>query len=235
MVIKMKQGTIKRLLTGLLTATLLCVPFSVSALGAGTELTAALDQPTLQTSAAEQTVRLTVKTKEPVSICAIGFTAVVPEGLELAGIENGSENITFGSGDVNLDNGKLSWMDGALNDVQTDEIGTLVVTVPANTPAGTYVIEIKNVKALAEYGTVTVIESAGISATLTVSSSGGVEPTPRPGDVNGDGKVNNRDAILLFRYVSGRDVEVNEEVLDVNKDGTINNRDVIMLFRMVSR
>ena len=231
----MKRETIKRLLTGFLTATMICLLFSISALGAGTELTVTLDKPALQTSAGEQTVRLTVKATEPVSACAIGFTAVVPEGLELAGIENGSENITFGPGDVNLDNGKLSWMDGALNDVQTNEIGTLVVTVPANTPAGTYVIEMKNVKVLAEYGTVTVIESAGLSAVLTVSSSGSVEPTPQPGDVNGDGKVNNKDAILLFRYVSGRDVEVNENVLDVNKDGTVDNRDVIHLFRMITR
>jgi hypothetical protein len=29
-----------------------------------------------------------------------------------------------------------------------------------------------------------------------------------PGDLNGDGEVNNRDLILLFRYLSGWDVQL---------------------------
>ncbi len=52
-----------------------------------------------------------------------------------------------------------------------------------------------------------------------------------PGDINGDGKVNNQDAILLFRYVAGWNIQVIEKVLDVTGDGKVNNQDAIFLFR----
>ena len=56
-----------------------------------------------------------------------------------------------------------------------------------------------------------------------------------PGDVNGDKKVNNRDAQLLFRYVSGIAIEgYDKDAMDVNGDGKINNRDAQVLFRYVS-
>ena len=54
------------------------------------------------------------------------------------------------------------------------------------------------------------------------------------GDVNGDGKLNNKDVVTLFRRVSGSDVEAVEENCDVNNDGKLNNKDVVALFRAVS-
>ncbi|MBO4216441.1 MAG: Ig-like domain-containing protein [Clostridia bacterium] len=55
-----------------------------------------------------------------------------------------------------------------------------------------------------------------------------------PGDVNGDGSVNNKDVVTLFRYVAGSNVKVNEYALDVNGDGKVTNKDVVTLFRYVS-
>ena len=57
-----------------------------------------------------------------------------------------------------------------------------------------------------------------------------------PGDINGDGAVNNKDVVYLFRYVSGdlEDSEVVELALDFNGDGKVNNRDVTRLFWYVS-
>ncbi|MGM9524455.1 MAG: InlB B-repeat-containing protein [Faecousia sp.] len=55
-----------------------------------------------------------------------------------------------------------------------------------------------------------------------------------PGDINGDKVVNNKDAILLFRYVAGWNVEVDYGALDVNGDGKANNKDAITLFRYVA-
>lgn len=55
-----------------------------------------------------------------------------------------------------------------------------------------------------------------------------------PGDIDGDKKVNNKDAILLFRYVAGWNVEVDTGALDVNGDGKANNKDAITLFRYVA-
>ena len=52
------------------------------------------------------------------------------------------------------------------------------------------------------------------------------------GDVNKDNKINNKDVVLLQRYIAGGwDVELNEESADINNDGTINNKDVVLLQR----
>ena len=63
-------------------------------------------------------------------------------------------------------------------------------------------------------------------------------PVSRPGDVNGDGDVNNRDAMILDRYVAGwpgyykhiKDMDA----ADLSGDGVINNRDAMILDRAVA-
>lgn len=50
----------------------------------------------------------------------------------------------------------------------------------------------------------------------------------KPGDLNGDGEVNNRDAILMRVRVSQADPEY-DPAADLNGDGQINNKDVILL------
>ena len=55
-----------------------------------------------------------------------------------------------------------------------------------------------------------------------------------PGDINKDKVVNNKDAILLFRYVAGWNVNVDLDAVDVNGDNKVNNKDAITLFRYVA-
>ena len=54
------------------------------------------------------------------------------------------------------------------------------------------------------------------------------------GDINGDGEVNNKDVVEIFRYVSSIYKVQDESLYDYNKDTEVNNRDVVALFRRVS-
>ena len=52
-------------------------------------------------------------------------------------------------------------------------------------------------------------------------------------DVNGDGAIDNKDVVSLFRFVSaGNEYDA---VYDINDDGENNNKDVVALFRALSK
>ena len=53
------------------------------------------------------------------------------------------------------------------------------------------------------------------------------------GDVTGDGKINNRDAAMITRYLVGKEVITVGQLyaIDVNGDGNFNNRDAAMISR----
>ena len=54
------------------------------------------------------------------------------------------------------------------------------------------------------------------------------------GDINGDGDVDNKDVVTIFRYRSGDNLFVNSIMLDTNGDGSLDNKDVVQLFRFCS-
>ena len=71
----------------------------------------------------------------------------------------------------------------------------------------------------------------GPVSVLVGSDAGGSESAPAVGDVNGDGAVDQVDAILLYRAVTaGEDVGPQG---DVNGDGAVNITDAIALYRSV--
>ena len=54
------------------------------------------------------------------------------------------------------------------------------------------------------------------------------------GDVNGDGKLNNRDLGLLQKFINGFEVSMDEAAADMNGDGKINNRDLGLLQKVLN-
>lgn len=60
------------------------------------------------------------------------------------------------------------------------------------------------------------------------------EPAYTPGDINGDGSVNNKDLTRLMKYLAGEEVGVVSGSLDVNGDGSVNNKDLTRLMKHLS-
>gem|GEM_PF-5379392 len=172
----------KRRLSMFLTAAMLLTFFAGVSLTASAAdeitLVAALDKPVITYSATEdQTVRLTVTTEEPVGTGLIGWSAVQGESksrlasgsspLVLTGIEN--EEHTFTTNHYALSTGMVSFMYDDLHDFETSTIGTLVVKVPAGTPAGEYIIGINKIVLGTKYATVVVLDGGEAYATLTIA------------------------------------------------------------------
>ena len=62
------------------------------------------------------------------------------------------------------------------------------------------------------------------------------KPKTLPGDVNGDGKVNARDARAVLRYIAGllEEGEIDEDAADYNGDGKVNARDARAILRFIA-
>lgn len=54
------------------------------------------------------------------------------------------------------------------------------------------------------------------------------------GDINDDGKINNKDLSTLIRHLNHWGVTIVEKAADVNRDGEINNKDYSLLLRYVN-
>ena len=73
---------------------------------------------------------------------------------------------------------------------------------------------------------------ATVAAIVCVST--GITAAGLHGDINKDGELDNKDVVLLFRYVSSNKTGKYDSLYDYNNDKEINNKDVVALFRAVS-
>ncbi|URZ05282.1 glycoside hydrolase family 9 protein [Clostridium felsineum] len=70
---------------------------------------------------------------------------------------------------------------------------------------------------------------AWISSYLDDNASKANATTVKYGDVNDDGVVNGRDAMLLTQYLAGKPVTIDTKAADVNGDGAVNGRDMMLI------
>ena len=72
-----------------------------------------------------------------------------------------------------------------------------------------------------------------------VCACGYSDPTPvMPGDMDGNGKVNNRDLGLLQQYLNGNDMSgktFDLTAIDLDGNGKINNRDLGLLQKLLNQ
>lgn len=165
----------KRKITALLLCLCLSLNLALPALALGESNTlgvtfnATLDQPVITTSDQDQSITLSINTSKPVTLEGIGADLYWDDALKITSISNIDARIDL-KGSYNLDNGAISW-DGTDDIDQLENVSNIVTatfTVPANTPAGTYKVGLKNIELTTNYGSNIWESTAYAEATLTI-------------------------------------------------------------------
>lgn len=128
---------------------------------------------------------------------------------------------------------KITWYaDDPRTDFDSDGVfATLVFRVKDDAVTG--VTEVKITEVTVTYSEDDIFDSDEENVDFGITAGEVTISTHIPGDINGDGEVNNKDITRLMRYIKYKDVEVVTAALDVNGDGTVNNKDVTRLMRYV--
>ena len=219
-------------LLALVLAAALCLGLSLPAMAAnslGVTFTAQLDHATLNISDQDQTVTMTVTTNKDVDV--ISFQGVITHdaALTLASISN--ETLGFVPANVNLGEKMFAWYDPF---VQTHTISTIVTatfTVPANTPAGTYTVGLKDLNCVKVTGTNysdTWEDAGSASATLTLVDPSHREPqTITAADVEMTyGDTDKKIDATAYGAITYAVKAGSEDIIDVAADGKLTAKNV---------
>lgn len=220
-------------LFALILAAALCLGLSLPAMAAnslGVTFEAKLDHETLNISDQDQTVTMTVSTNKDVDVISLQGVITHDDALTLTNISN--ETLGFLPAHVNLGAKMFAWYDPG---VQTHTIRTIVTatfTVPANTPAGTYTVGLKDLNCVkvtgSNYGD-TWEDAGSASATLTL-----VDPNHRESQTitaadiamtygDTDKKINAaaQGGAITYAVKAG-----SENIIDVAADGKLTAKNV---------
>lgn len=164
---------------------------------------------------------------------------------------NGNDTIQADVDDSKADEGYLTMLVVCDEDTPCYEGGllyTITLKVKSNPSGdGTIGLGMKDAELVVKNadGTTSIVGKEEITSDTSIVDKTTGEPLPddavlvKPsesmlGDVNGDGKVNMRDAVLLRQYVAGWDVEMITDTADANGDGKVNIRDAVLLRQYVA-
>ncbi len=156
----------------------------------GVTFNAVLDNPTLQTSTSDQTVTMTLTADQPISIS--GISATITHSAEIVKAAVSSPAFAIANTDYDLTNGTIAWMNeagGLANIENITEIVKVTFTVPANTPAGDYVVGLQEIAMT--NGLESFEDGASVSTTLTIEEAA----TPTDGYAAGISTITNPVAV----------------------------------------
>ena len=172
-----------------------------------------------------QVIQIPVRIEENPGVVSIEISVIYDETiLEWTGVTAGEYGGIF-DGTVG---GTLTWFaeDPAVNETKDGVFATLTFRAKEDAPAGTTQISVS-------YDEDYIYNADEVNQPFQVVPGEIEISTYIPGDINGDGEVNNKDVTRLRRYLKTHDVEVVEAALDVNGDGSLNNKDVTRLMRYI--
>ena len=219
-------------LLALVLAAALCLGLSLPAMAANSEgvtFEAQLDHATLNISDQDQTVTMTVSANKDVVVNGLQGTITKDAALTLTAIEH--DTLTFSAKKVNLTSGKFTWYD---DDAENNTVRTIVkatFTVPANTPAGTYTVGLKDlncVKATSDSPAFTWEDAGSASATLTLVDPSHREPqTITAADVDMTyGDTDKKINATAFGQITYAVKAGSEDIIDVAADGKLTAKNV---------
>ncbi len=119
----------------------------------------------------------------------------------------------------------LYWVNGFENCYENGDFATLTFNVSKSAKVG----DVANVLVTYNADDVFSINDENVNLDITDGKITVIDYVP--GDINGDGVLNNKDVTRFMQYNAGWDVEVNIAALDVNGDGVVNNKDVTRLMQ----
>ena len=164
----------------------LCLGLAVPALGSnslGVTFTAALDTDTLNVSDSAQTVTLSVTGSPAFDLDGFFYDVEYPAGWSDAANENyAAKNVVSNDAKITLDasNYNLKYAENAMrvywdspdseNVTGVTGLGSITFSVPANTPAGTYIFTVKSFNVSKDYATKWETNGS-FTATLTINGA----------------------------------------------------------------
>ena len=177
------------------------------------------------TASAGEEIAIPVALTESPGVVSVEFSVQYDASvLEWTGVLEGEYGGNFDGETGSM----ITWYaaDPRVNETKDGVLATLVFRVKDDAPEGQTEVSIT-------YEVDSVYNADEANVALAVTPGVITVSSYIPGDINGDGKVNNKDVTRLMRYIKYKDVEVVEAALDVNGDGKTNNKDVTRLMRYV--
>ena len=132
----------------------------------GITYSATINTPEINVSEEEQTVVLTVKADQEITLDGFGAMITTPDGFAVTSIVNTTLGFTAGNYSKELD--EIGYYTNDAENTTTTVLAEITYTIPANTPAGEYTLGLYELEISKDYGEMW--ESEGVvSATLTIT------------------------------------------------------------------
>ncbi len=127
-----------------------------------------LDTPAISTSTEDQTITMRLTSNKEITVDGIAFTVTKDSPLTITSITGGEKLGAYEAGATNLENGKTYWHASDSENVSgVTDIAVVTLKVPANTPAGTYSVGVKELELTENYGDIWE-KAASATTTLTI-------------------------------------------------------------------
>lgn len=221
------KHTVKRLLAFCVALTMLLGILPAGALAASPEMTLRVES---VSGSAGSEVKVKILLEDNPGVASIGLTLSYGSILALKSVEFNSEMGGSTQLPPTLNSPvKLIWVNSTQNfNEQSATFATLTFQISDSAPDNAAA------ELTVNHDPEDVYDLSYQNVTLNVQN-GSVTVFPcKPGDINGDDKVNNKDVSFLMQYLAGWSVTVNEPALDTNGDGKVNNKDVSILMQALA-